>query len=232
MNSLQNSSRRISTYLGLIHEIHSQFSKNEQGKDVWYGEGILDLVIDIAMQVAAENIDPMGNPEMIQDRQVALTLLVDLWKWYPQQFSRRGTEASRRTGENTLAVIKKACRDKSKTISLHGISMLCELLEKFAEERNEYAPTIYKSLTFLLIDTYYSVDVRQEIMHAFIRLFRRNKNIPISIMCIPYFKQMKMDLDRIKPGLNDFEANMINTTDFELLAQITVHPKFNQELAQ
>ena len=40
-----------------------------------------------------------------------------------------------------------------------------------------------------------------------------------------------MDLDRVSPGLNDFDANMINTTDFELLATVTVHPKFTQDMA-
>ena len=53
-----------------------------------------------------------------------------------------------------LSYVKKACRDKTKTISLQAIALLFDLLESFSLTRNEYAPTIYKTLTYILIESY------------------------------------------------------------------------------
>lgn len=128
------------------------------------------------------------STDAIEMRQVALTLLVDLWVSYPEKFHRRSGEVERRAAENMLTVLKRATRDSMKTISSQAVSLMCVLLDKFAQDRNEYAPTIYKALTFLLIDNYYNMDARQEILSNFIMLFRKHRSMPITIMAIPFFK--------------------------------------------
>ena len=70
------------------------------------------------------------------------------------------------------------------------------LLENFARDRNQFAPMIYKSLTFLLIDCYLNLDLRVEIQKKFVTLFRTLQNIPISIMCEPLLKQIQINIQK------------------------------------
>lgn len=46
------------------------------------------------------------------------------------------------------------------------------LLDGFAKDRNMYAPILYKALTFILIDCYHDLELRQEIMKNFVVLFQ------------------------------------------------------------
>ena len=64
------------------------------------------------------------------------------------------------------------------------------LLEEFAKERNQYAPLIYKTLTFLTVEFIWEVEVRQNMLKYFTSLFYRFQTIPISILCEPLLKQI------------------------------------------
>jgi len=48
------------------------------------------------------------------------------------------------------------------------------LLDGFAGERNQFAPIIYKALTFILIDVYMNLDLREEMLKNFIILFQKH----------------------------------------------------------
>ena len=88
------------------------------------------MLVDMSTQIANEGFD--ASPEQMQTRQVALSLLVDLWLAYPERFQRRGPEVERRAAENMLAVLKRATRDNLKTMSSLAINLMCYLLDKFA----------------------------------------------------------------------------------------------------
>jgi len=66
----------------------------------------------------------------------------------------------------------RGCRDKLKIMSVLSVSLMTALLDQFAKDRNEYAPILYKALTFVLIEQYNNMDLREEILHNFIKLFR------------------------------------------------------------
>lgn len=66
----------------------------------------------------------------------------------------------------------RGCRDKLKIVSVLSVSLMTALLDQFAKDRNEYAPILYKALTFVLIEQYNNMDLREEILHNFIKLFR------------------------------------------------------------
>lgn len=93
-------------------------------------------------------------------------------------------------------MLKKTCRDPQKTTSMISVSLLASLLDQFATEKNEYAPKIYKVLTFLLIDFYNEIDMRIEILNYFINLFKKHPMIPIQILCDPYFKQIIIGIEK------------------------------------
>ena len=54
--------------------------------------------------------------------------MTDLWKTKVTKYSNRNPSDKKLT-ENMLIVLKKACRDKSKTTSLISINLLTNLLD-------------------------------------------------------------------------------------------------------
>ena len=66
------------------------------------------------------------------------------------------------------------------------------VLQSFAQERHPYAPTLYKALTFLLVEFYWEIDVRELMLKHFITLYANHDNIPIAILCEPLIKQIEI----------------------------------------
>jgi hypothetical protein len=78
-----------------------------------------------------------------------------------------------------IRTLKQGCRDKSKTVAILSMNLLASLLDQFSKERNKFAPIILKALTFILIDLYLFNDLREEMLHNFITLFKSQPTIPI-----------------------------------------------------
>lgn len=62
------------------------------------------------------------------------------------------------------------------------------LLENFAVTRNASAPFVYKTLTFLLVEFYWEIEIREMMLKHFVYLFKKLETIPISILCEPLLK--------------------------------------------
>jgi hypothetical protein len=96
-----------------------------------------------------------------------------------------------------VQALKRGCRDlRSKSIRITSINLMFTLLDGFAGERNQFAPILYKALTFILVDGYANLDVREEMLKHFIVLFQKHQNIPIGILCEPLLKQIQINLDK------------------------------------
>jgi hypothetical protein len=50
------------------------------------------------------------------------------------------------------SVLKKAARDRLRSLRIIAVSLMFRLLDKFAETKNPSAPAIYKALIFSLIE--------------------------------------------------------------------------------
>ena len=76
--------------------------------------------------------------------------------------------------EQILSVLKRGCRDPKRSVIFTSISLAFKLLEHFASARNSYASTLYKALTFIMIDSaYLRLDIRHEMLTHFGTLFQR-----------------------------------------------------------
>ena len=77
-----------------------------------------------------------------------------------------------RLTDNIQQALMRGCRDNQKVVSILSINLMVLLIDQFAKDRNEYAPILYKALTFIFIEQYNNIDVREEILHNFIKLFK------------------------------------------------------------
>jgi hypothetical protein len=66
------------------------------------------------------------------------------------------------------------------------------LFEFLTHFQSSYAPIVYRTLTFLLVETYSFIDIREYVQQNFANLFKNNTNIPITILIEPYIKRLQV----------------------------------------
>lgn len=156
------------------------------------GSGAITLIIDLCLKICNTE-----NPQnsMVDEKLVAMEFLVDIWRLKPeiiQSSSSKGKEA-----EIIIAILKRAARNwKSKVTCISAINLLFVLLDSFTNERNMYAPIIYKTLTFILVDFFQQMDHKEEILRNFLKLFQKHPSLPIQILAEPYLKQILINLEK------------------------------------
>ena len=84
-----------------------------------------------------------------------------------------------------------------------------------------------------------NTDLRQEMLHNFIILFKTQPSIPIQILCDPLLKQIFLQTEKqeffdgsqtiLQPAAND--EYLLNSTDFEFFMHVATHPKLNGNTA-
>jgi hypothetical protein len=87
-----------------------------------------------------------------------------------------------------LASLKRGMRDRSRLLRQACIAYLFHLLEIFSEERNMFAPIVYKSLTFALVENHSNVELREFFLLNFAETFEKIPNIPIGVLVEPLVK--------------------------------------------
>jgi hypothetical protein len=71
-------------------------------------------------------------------------------------------------------MLKRGARDKYRPIRIVAVCELFRLLDKFSEERNTAAPSIYKTLIFSLVENPGDSNVRFLYYSNFTSLFEHN----------------------------------------------------------
>ena len=64
------------------------------------------------------------------------------------------------------------------------------LFEAFAKVKNSTAPLLYKILTFILVEFYWELEIRDLMLKHFIYIFKKLDSIPVAILCEPLLKQV------------------------------------------
>ena len=150
----------------------------------------------------------------LNDRIISLVFMAEIWMNRPNFVGKRLEGAS----DSILHILKKAARDIRRTLSYISIELMFRLLESFASERHYFAPTIYKTLTFLLVEFYWEIDVRELMLKHFIHLYENFEGIPINILCEPLLKQIE---------ISQYHAASFNVFDFEFFRAVANHKKLN-----
>jgi len=102
--------------------------------------------------------------------------------------------------------LKRAARDVKQTLAVVAIELMFRLLEHFAKTKHPSAPTLYKTLTFILVEFYWDIDIRDLLLRQFTYLFKRIDTIPVAILCEPLLKQVQ---------ISQYHASSFNVFDFE-----------------
>jgi hypothetical protein len=148
----------------------------------------------------------------LNDRIVSLVFLSEIWRLRTKLVEQVNPQAS----EQIVTILKRAARDMKRTLVVISIELMFRILESFAESRHAFAPTLYKTLTFLLVEFYWEIDVREIMLKHFMTLFAHYDNIPISILCEPLLKQIE---------ISQYHESSFNVFDFEFFNNIASNRK-------
>ena len=113
--------------------------------------GVLSHWVLQALRVA-ESSDEIT----LDDRITSLVLLTEIWINRPALVDR----SLDGIGEQILNILRKGARDVKQTLSIVSVELMFRLLENFAVVRHPAAPTLYKTLTFILVEFYWELEVR------------------------------------------------------------------------
>jgi hypothetical protein len=160
-----------------------------------------------------------GTIEMsisLDDRIESLVMLCEVWLTIPDFIDHVLPSA----GPGILNILKRASRDAKYTLSTVSIELMFRLLENFGKTRNPSAPTVYKTLTFLLIEFYWETEIRDMMLKHFMYLFTVVDTIPVAILCEPLLKQV---------SISQYHAS--NVFDFDFFALVASHRKLKVQTA-
>lgn len=119
--------------------------------------------------------------------------------------------------EIIVRTLKTAARDIKRTIVVVAIDLLFRLLNTFQTEGHKSAAIIFKTLTFLLIEFYWEVDIREIMLGYFITILQ-DHTLPIDTVCDPILKQLEV---------SEYHQASFNVFDFEFFDFISSHSQLS-----
>lgn len=151
-------------YINCVHDIFLAISGSvNMVNDAFINSGALDELLTLAIQMA--DFDTQGQ-NSYQERITALSFLADVWELKSERI-----EENQEVAQAILTVLKRGCRDRQRLLRTVSFELMFKLLQHFSVNRNQFAPIIYKSLTFLLIEFHPHVEIREHLMRHFLTLF-------------------------------------------------------------
>lgn len=191
-------------YFATINEFLPSLCEMRTSKQELANGGIISFWLEMCIR---ESDSDKSRPADV--RIAGINFLCDLWMLFPNV-----VENHEEISTELLNTLKRALRDKLDILKFACIAKVFHLLENFANERNSFAPIIYKTLTFYLVENYRDHFIREIILSNFSSVFDSILNIPIAILLEPLVKQLQV--------ANDANYSPI---DFDFFIKIAKHPR-------
>ena len=207
------------------------FVGTQGGRTAFIESNAINVLIDLCHAIADNphlvnaQLDAEEKSHPASEREQALMLLTEIWRLRPDVVLH--SPAGDRVPEAILSVLKKGCRDPSRTVSVVAMHLMADLLVTLSDDRNAFAPRVYKAMTFFLIENCWDEEVRYEMYRIFTRVFSHIPAMPVQILCQPLLKQFQLNL--LKAESSDrASVFQLSTHDLEFLVTVASHPKLTE----
>lgn len=188
-------------------EIAAEFLTHITPSDSSYEEianaGVCEYWANLAL-----NLIDIGNP--IDSRVDALNFLVRILELF---FSHIGDNDY--LMNSIVGLVNRTCRDESVYLKTVSASYMFFLLEFLTEKKSNFAPVVYRTLTFLLMENNKKTLMREFLEKNFAGVFQSNSDIPIGILLDPFIKSLQIS------------EVTLEVCDFDFLASLAQHPRLN-----
>ncbi len=166
-------------YMSFVCDTLETFlEERETMEEALMSQGVVKFWVDLA-KVHCE-------PNVATDvRCAAFHLVTEIWNQIP-----KAVEAYPSMPKLLLGLLKKGTRDKSAILNITAITCLFELLDNFAESDSvSFAPYVYKTLIFSLVENHENELVYDYIMSNMSNALEKHPQVPVGVMVEPMTKQ-------------------------------------------
>ncbi len=116
------------------------------------------------------------------------------------------------TANKTMSYFKNCIRSNALNVFSTAVAQTFNLMNRFGQIKNKYAPPLYKNIVFLFIELYDDIYKREFFLENFEKFFNSQQQIPIDILLEPYLSQLN-------------SAQNYNSSDFIFLFKMVEHPR-------
>ncbi len=174
---VKNSFKTPGEYLQTVAVFLQPLSEYRAAREEIISGGALDIWAEMGCQKAGPE-----NPD-VQERSAALNMLVELWLCFSGKIEEKADFADR-----IIKLLQRANRDRAYNMQMLSLGLQFKLLDLFAIERDPYAPIVYKTLTFSLVESLPDDGVREFMLGNFRLILDNFSTIPICILLDPFIK--------------------------------------------
>ena len=193
-----------STSFSVISSFWGYIDEDSQAYQDIQNQGLVNYWIEFGLRETE-------NHQNMNSKVSALGFLCDVWLKYDKFIEQHEDLAN-----CILTVIKRACREKSRILKVICYGRLFLLLSLFSKKKNTYAPIIYKTLTFSLVENYSNERIREFLLSNFLIILEEIPNLPVNILIEPYIKQTQT-----------VQKRQYSTADFDFYISLARHPRLS-----
>jgi hypothetical protein len=166
-------------YMSFVCDTLETFlEERETMEEALMSQGVVKFWVDLAKVHCETNV-------ATEVRCAAFHLITEIWNQIP-----KAVEAYPSMPKLLLGLLKKGTRDKSAVLNITAITCLFELLDNFAESDSvSFAPYVYKTLIFSLIENHENELVYDYIMSNMSYALEKHPQVPVGVMVEPMTKQ-------------------------------------------
>lgn len=181
---------KLPIYLAYISKILQELARFSQSL---FNQGIIDIWVNLALREAETNWKNYDNWAL------CVGFLCDIWVGFPNFI-----EFQEDLPNNILGVIKRATRLPNNLLQIITFGRLFQLLANFSNAKYSFAPIIYKTLTFCLVENYGNEKIREFMLQNMGLILNEFHLIPPGILLEPLIKQSLISKS-VEYHLFDFE---------------------------
>ena len=116
------------------------------------------------------------------------------------------------TANKTISYFKNCIRSNSLNVFGTAVSQIFNLMNRFGQIKNKYAPPLYKNIVLLFLELYDDIYKREFFLENFEKFFNSQQQIPIDILLEPYLTQLN-------------SVQNYNLSDLIFLFKMVEHPR-------
>ena len=116
------------------------------------------------------------------------------------------------TANKTISYFKNCIKSNSLNIFSTAVAQTFNLMNRFGQIKNKYAPPLYKNIVLLFLEFYDGIYKREFFLENFEKFFNSQQQIPIDILLDPYLKQLN-------------SVQNYNSSDLIFIFKMVEHPR-------
>eukprot|EP00854_Cymbomonas_tetramitiformis_P003024 gene3024-3844_t len=208
-------------YLSAMEKVLNGVAEHRRGREAFILQAVPEALLDAALATEAKHA--ASNADV---HRVALTFITSLWLHFPDQ-----VEAEAEKCKAALDALKRELRTGSRDQQLFAVACLFRLLEGFTLTGNAFAPILYKTIIFALVEHSGEPTLRNAFLGQMRDVLAANPSLPVGVLLDPLLRQVIPNILEESGGATSPRGSEGAAPAIQLLVQATQHPKLESRHA-